>query len=69
MRATAEVGESTNNKNKEVKMVNNKEVKMVNKNKKEVKMTPKKLRFAPSLGPLALVQTTRLGVTSQHFEL
>ena len=60
VRPTAEVGESTNNPKKE-------EVK--NENKKEVKMTTKKLRFAPSIGPLAVVQTTRLGVTSQHFEL
>ena len=59
VRPTAEVGESTNNPKKEVK----------NKNKKEVKMTTKKLRFAPSIGPLAVVQTTRLGVTSHHFEL
>ena len=37
--------------------------------KKEVRVNPKKLRFSPSIGPLALVQTTRLGVTTQHFEL
>ena len=61
VRPTAEVGES--NPKKEVKMVNN------NNNKEEAKVNPKKLRFAPSIGPLALVQTTRLGVTNQHFEL
>ena len=37
--------------------------------KKEVRVNPKKLRFSPSIGPLALVQTTRLGVTTHHFEL
>ena len=64
MRPTAEVGES--NPKKEVNK-KKEEVKMVNNSKEETKV--KKLRFAPSIGPLALVQTTRLGVTSQHFEL
>ena len=36
--------------------------------KKEVRVNPKKLRFSPSIGPLALVQTTRLGVTSHHVQ-
>ena len=48
---------------------NDKEVTKKDVTTKEVKMNPKKLRFSPSIGPLALVQTTRLGVTSQHFEL
>ena len=48
---------------------NDKEVTKKGVTTKEVKMNPKKLRFSPSIGPLALVQTTRLGVTSQHFEL
>ena len=48
---------------------NDKEVTEKDVTTKEVKMNPKKLRFSPSIGPLALVQTTRLGVTSQHFEL
>ena len=61
--------ESNLKKGEVVRLVEEEDNKSSKKEVKEVRGNPKKLRFSPSIGPLALVQTTRLGVTTHHFEL